>query len=96
MHCKKLLCDQSLKNAENVFTVVQLKILKTKYQSVFLGAYKTWNHTDPNDPNYCPKIPFNWAFSTLIIYCVLVPCVTLVMCVLAFCKKPESAVYHTI
>ena len=96
---KKLLCDQSLKVAEHFF----LTIFKTRnllfsipILLCFLGAYKNWNHTDPNDPNYCPKIPFNWAFSTLIIYCVLVPCITLVMCLLAFCKKPESAVYHTI
>ena len=105
MHCLKNCFVIKASKLQNTFlTVVQFPFFKTRHllfsilflKCFFLGAYKNWNHTDPTNPNYCPKIPFNWAFSTLIIYCVLVPCITLVMCLLAFCKKPESAVYHTI
>ena len=100
MHCLKNCFVIKASKLQNTFFLRFLKpeiyYFQYLFYYVFLGAYKNWNHTDPNDPNYCPKIPFNWAFSTLIIYCVLVPCITLVMCLLAFCKKPESAVYHTI
>ena len=70
---------------------------KFLFNLIWISAnYGRWNHNDPDSSNYCPKVPFIWAFSTLIIYCVLVPCITIIMCLFSFCKKPDTQTYHTI
>jgi len=37
------------------------------------SEFNSWNNTDPKDPNYCHGLPFNWVFSTLIVYWFLMP-----------------------
>ena len=52
-----------------------------------LGAYKDWDHDDPKSENYCPKFPFTWAFTTLIVYWILMPTIAIMMCLFAICKS---------
>jgi len=59
------------------------------------GAYQTWNSKDPNSPYYCPVFPFGWAFSTLIIWCILIPLLTLLTIFLSIKKEPEPPQYET-
>ena len=59
-------------------------------KSYISGAYKNVNHEDPTSEHYCPGFPFTWAFTTLIVYWILMPTIAIGMCVFAILKNRKE------
>ena len=61
-----------------------------KFKIYISGAYKNVNYEDPTSEHYCPGFPFTWAFTTLIVYWILMPTIAIGMCVFAILKDRKE------
>ena len=53
--------------------------------NIFSGSYSSWTHEDTENVNkdhedYCPKVPFQFAFALLIILWIMLPCTICCSC----------------